>query len=459
VERGLRSALQIAGREPETFTLAERMERYRVPGVALAAVDDGEVSWAGGHGVAVAGGAPVHATTLFQAASISKAVSAVAVLALVEHGAIDLDADVNSQLRSWQLPASEHTAEQPVTVRHLLSHRAGTTVPGFPGYPAGTALPSAVDVLNGVNGASTPAVGSFARPGTVSQYSGGGSTIVQQLVCDVTDRPFAELVHDLVLRPLGMVDSAFDQPLARARVHRAASGHDGEGRPTPGGHHDYAELQAAGLWTTAVDLARWLIAVQSMLRGDTGGPISPETALLMVTPVDDGPFGLGPEIAGLGGDVRFGHTGSNEGFRGFAEALVERPVGGVVLTNAEGGNSLMGEVRLAFADEYEWGAVGAPPIELAEVNPDVLRSYAGRYIGPFDRPLRLVFDDGELFSPASYGRRRMLPLGATTFLDEETGATLEVHLDGERVARIGVEVGGNELMSFDPVPATAMEDQ
>lgn len=459
VELGLRSALQIAGREPETFTLAERMERYHVPGVALAAIDDGEVSWAGGYGVAVAGGAPVHATTLFQAASISKAVSAVAVLALVEHGVVDLDADVNSQLRSWRLPESEHTTEQPVTVRHLLSHRAGTTVPGFPGYPVGTVLPSAVDVLSGVNGASTPAVESFARPGTVTQYSGGGSTIVQQLVTDVTGRPFADVVHELVLRPLGMVDSAFDQPLARSRAHRAASGHDGEGRPTLGGHHDYAELQAAGLWTTAVDLARWLIAVQRMVRGDTGGPISPETALMMVTPVDGGPFGLGPEIAGSGSDVRFGHTGSNEGFRGFAEALVDRPVGGVVLANAEGGNSLMGEVRLAFAAEYGWGEVGAPPIELAEVDPTVLHSYAGRYVGPFDRPLRLVFDDGELFSPASYGRRRMLPLGPTTFLDEETGATLEVHVDGQHVTRIGVEVGGNELMSFDPVTTNEAEGQ
>ena len=450
--------LQIAGRSPDTFTLEERMARYHVPGVALAVIDDGEVSWASGYGEVVHGGSAVHATTLFQAASISKAVAAVAVLALVEHGTIDLDADVNSQLRSWRLPDSEHTVEQPVTVRHLLSHRAGTTVPGFPGYPAGSSLPSALDVLSGENGASTPAVESFARPGTVTQYSGGGSTIVQQLVCDVTGRPFAGVVHDLVLRPLGMVDSAYDQPIAVHRARRSASGHDGEGRPTPGGHHGYAELQAAGLWTTVIDLARWLSAVQSIVGGERGGPISPETARLMVTPVDGGPFGLGPEIAGSGADLRFGHTGSNEGFRGFAEALVERPIGGVVLANAEGGTSLMGEVRLAFADEYGWGDVGAPPIELADVDPTVLSSYAGRYVGPFDRPLRLVFDDGELFSPASYGRRRMLPLGATTFLDEETGATLEVHLDGDRVERIGVEVGGNELMSFDPVSTTATEE-
>lgn len=452
VEGGLRSVLQIAGREPLRHSLAERMERYQVPGVSLAVVDDGEVSWASGYGRVVAGGAEVHATTLFQAASISKAVSAVAVLALAEHGDIDLDADVNSQLRSWRLPESEHTGSSPVTVRRLLCHRAGTTVPGFPGYPVGEEVPSIIDVLNGGDGVRTDPVRSFCAPGTLSQYSGGGTSIVQLLVCDVTGRDFGELVADLVLRPFGMVDSAFDQPLAPARRRRAAHGHDGNGSPVPGGHHVYPELQAAGLWTTAVDLARWLVAVQQLAAGErTDGPISSAMAREMVTPVEGGPFGLGPEISGPAADRRFGHTGSNEGFRGFAEALVERPVGGVLLANAEGGTSLMGEVRLALADEYGWGDVAAPPIELVDVDPVDLERYAGRYRGPFDRPFRLVHDGGELFSPAPYGRRMLLPLGPTTFLDEETGATLQVHVDDRRVVRIGVEVEGSEIMSFDPV--------
>jgi hypothetical protein len=213
----------------------------------------------------------------------------------------------------------------------------------------------------------------------------------------------------------------------------------------------YPELQAAGLWTTVVDLARWIIGVQGILGGRRDGPISPEMARLMVTPVPGGVFGLGPEIGGEGAFRRFGHSGSNAGFRGQLDALVERPVGGVILTNAEGGNSLMGEIRLALAAEYDWGPIAPPPIHIVDVDPATLASYAGRYVGPFDRPMKLVFADGQLFSPAPYGRRRMLPLGPTTFLDEETGATLEVHRDGARVARIAVLVGDAELMSFDPV--------
>lgn len=450
VEQGLTAVLQIAGRAPEKFSLAQRMERYGVPGVALAVVDDGEVSWAGGYGVVTPGGAPVEPTTLFQAASISKAVAAVAVLGLVEDGTLSLDADVNSYLRSWHLPASEHTASQPVTIRHLLSHTAGTTVPGFPGYRFDASIPSLPEVLSGAGPANTPGVESFCAPGLVTQYSGGGTTALQLLVADVTGRDFAELVADRVLRPFGMVDSAYEQPLGANRRSSAAIAHDAMGNAVPGGFHVYPELQAAGLWTTAIDLARWIIGVQRILGGERGGPISPEMAHQMVTQVGAGPFGLGPELGGEGPLRRFGHSGGNEGFRSQMDGLVELPVGAAMLTNADAGTTLCAEIRRSVAAEYGWGEIGAPPIELAEVSADVLRSYAGRYRGPFDRPMKLEFDDGELFSPAPYGRRRMLPLGETTFLDEETGATLEVVLGDTGVARIAVLVDGSELMSFDP---------
>lgn len=455
VEHGLVAALQVEGRPVERHALADRMRRYMVPGVSIAVVDDDEVSWAGGYGIAGPDGRPVHATTLFQAASISKAVAAVGVMALVERGVLDLDLDVNRSLRSWRLPDSEHTDGRPVTLRHLLSHTAGTTVPGFPGYPTDVPMPSSVEVLSGAAGVNTPAVESFAAPGTVTQYSGGGSTVVQQLVCDVTGRDFAELMHELVLAPFGMVDSAYAQPLDPGRGARAATGHDESGTAVRGGHHVYPELQAAGLWTTAVDLARWVIGVQRALRGDDARVLSQQTAVAMTTMVGAGPFGLGPELGGDGEWRRFGHSGANEGFRCQADGLLHSPVGGVVMTNANGGTTLCAEVRRAMADTYGWGEIGAPPIRLADVPAEVLQRYTGRYEGPFGRPLRLEFGDGELFSRAPYGRRRMLPLGPTTFLDEETGATLEVHATGAGVDRIAVLVDGNELMSFVPTGATS----
>ena len=454
VERGLTAVLQVEGRDPEQFTLEQRMARYVVPGVAVAVVDDGEIAWAAGYGSRGPDAGAVQPDSLFQAASISKAVAAVAVLALVEHGTLDLDTDVNSYLHNWHLAASPHTADQPVTLRRLLSHTAGTTVPGFAGYPVGTPVPTVPQLLAGLPPANTPAVESFTPPGAVVQYSGGGSTVVQQLVADVTGRDFAELVDDLVLRPFGMADSGYLQPLPADRHARAAWAHDAAGAPVPGGFHVYPELQAAGLWTTAPDLARWLLGVQHILAGRTGGPISPETARLMTTRVAPGSFGLGPEIMGDGPLQRFGHSGANQGYKSQVDGLIARATGCAILTNGENGTTLVAEIRRAVADEYGHGPIGPDPIRLVDVDPEVLRSYTGRYAGPFDRPLKLEFDDGELFSPAPYGRRRMLPLGPTTFLDEETGAYLEVRLDGAAVRRIAVLVDGNELMAFEPLEST-----
>lgn len=451
VEHGLTAVLQVEGREPERFTLADRMTRYAVPGVAVAVVHDGEIAWAAGYGSRGPDAGAVGADSLFQAASISKAVAAVAVLALVEHGVLDLDVDINSYLRNWRLPASEFTAAQPVTLRHLLSHTAGTTVPGFAGYRIGEAVPTVPQLLAGEAPANTPAVESFAAPGAVLQYSGGGSTVVQQLVTDVTGRGFAELVDDIVLRPFAMADSGYLQPLPTERAAQAAWAHDAAGAPVPGGFHVYPELQAAGLWTTAPDLARWLLGVQRILAGRTGGPISPDTARLMVTSVAPGSFGLGPEIMGDGPLQRFGHSGANQGYKSQVDGLVTGASGCAILTNGENGTTLVAEIRRAVADEYGHGTIGPEPVRLADVDPAVLRSYTGRYAGPFDRPMKLEFADGELFSPAPYGRRRMLPLGPTTFLDEETGALLEVETDDGRVRRIAVLVDGNELMAFAPL--------
>jgi CubicO group peptidase (beta-lactamase class C family) len=454
VEHSLVPAITIAGRPAEQHRLRDRMARYAVPGVAVAVVDEGEVSWACGYGDA-GNGRAVHATTLFQAASISKAVAAVGVLALVEHGDLDLDEDVNRRLRSWRLPDSEHTVRGPVTLRHLLSHTAGTTVPGFPGYAQDALRPTVPELLSGTGAANTPAVESFAAPGALQQYSGGGTTIVQQLVSDVTDRDYAELIADLVLQPFGMVDSAYAQPLPTALVGRAAIGHDDAGRPVAGGHHVYPELQAAGLWTTAVDLARWVLGVQAILRGDRTGPISPATARLMVTAVAPGTFGLGPELGGEGADRRFGHSGSNEGFRSQVDGLVGRATGAAILTNAAGGTTLCAELRRAIAHEYGWGPMDGTAVEVAELDEGVLRPLVGRYAGPFGRPMRLELADGELFSPAPYGRRRMLPLDEHRFLDEETGAVLRIERDGARVVRIAVLVDDAELMAFEPTGSDA----
>ena len=204
--------------------LAERMEHYHVPGVSVAVIHAGRVEWARGYGKRdVESGAPVTAETLFQAASLSKGVAASVAMRLVEQGKLSLDEDVNAKLRSWKVPDNEFTKTEKVTLRRLLSHNAGLTVHGFPGYAQGAAMPALVQLLDGKPPANTAAVRVTKAPGSGFSYSGGGYEVMQLLLEDVTGRHFEDLARELILDPLGMKLSAYEQPLGEERARNAAS--------------------------------------------------------------------------------------------------------------------------------------------------------------------------------------------------------------------------------------------
>jgi CubicO group peptidase (beta-lactamase class C family) len=320
-------------------------------------IEDFRIAWAKGYGYADAGAAePATAETLFQAASISKPVAAVAALRAWEAGLLALDDDVNALLTSWKIPANEWTGRRKVTPRALLSHTAGTTVHGFPGYRPGDALPSVTQILDGRAPANTPAVVVDMEPATRSRYSGGGYVVLQLLLADVLGRPFPALVEDRVLGPLGMTASTFEPPPAPGR--RAARAHDfrGEGLDAP--WHLHPELAAAGLWTTASDLARFAVAVQRAVRGDAGAILSQATAREMLTPVAGGEFGLGFAVSRLGESWYFGHGGANRGFR--AELLAHRDsgYGAAIMTNGDNGALVIDEMFRRIAKAYRWDVGG-----------------------------------------------------------------------------------------------------
>ena len=215
VERGLTSAVVLAGTPAAPRTIDAEMNRLHVHGVSVAVLHGGAIDWSKGYGVTRLDGPPVTADTLFQAGSISKPVTALAALRLVARHRLTLDGDVNDTLVGWHLPTP---AGQHVTLRQLLSHTAGTTVHGFPGYAAGVPVPSVDDVLAGRPPANTQGVVVDTAPGTAWRYSGGGYTVVQKLIGDVTGLPFAQVLRDEVLRPAGMTHSSFAQPLDAASL-------------------------------------------------------------------------------------------------------------------------------------------------------------------------------------------------------------------------------------------------
>jgi CubicO group peptidase (beta-lactamase class C family) len=236
LQSGLQPAVRMRGESPSLTPLADRMAELKVPGLSIAVIHQGKIDWARGFGVTATGGAAVTADTLFQAASISKPVFALAVLRLTEQGKLDLNTDVNRYLKSWKVPENEFTRTSKVTLRGILSHSAGLTVHGFPGYASDETLPDVVQILDGKPPANTPPIRVDVVPGTLSRYSGGGYVVAQQVLMDVTGSPFPKLLQDMVLRPLGMSHSTYEQPLPANRRGEVALPYRTDGTPVKGGH-------------------------------------------------------------------------------------------------------------------------------------------------------------------------------------------------------------------------------
>ncbi len=375
LQAGLVPPVLVRGEAPAMPTLAARMVELNVPGVSIAVIHDGHIEWARGFGVASEAGPQVTANTLFQAASISKPVFALGVLHLVDAGKVKLDTSVSEYLRSWKLPENEFTAKSPVTLRRLLSHSAGTTVHGFPGYASNAPVPTLVQLLDGIAPANTAPVRVDIASGSRYRYSGGGYEVAQQVVMDVTQMPLPKLMQEIVLGPLGMNQSTFEQPLPRERRSRVAQPHRRDGQPVAGGPHTYPEMAAAGLWTTPSDLARYALGVQAALAGRSK-IITAATAREMLTPVIENQA-IGPQVGGGAGRY-FMHNGGNEGYRCVLVAYTDGE-GAVVMTNGDRGGELMGEVIRTIAHIYQWPDFAPPERAVANIDPELLNRFGGAY--------------------------------------------------------------------------------
>jgi CubicO group peptidase (beta-lactamase class C family) len=370
-------ATLVRGEPIATAKLADRMAALHVPGVSIAVIHDGKIEWARGFGVTSIGGPPVTPDTLFQAASISKPVAAMAVLRLVQSGKLSLDANVNDYLKTWKLPASSFTGQIKVTIRELLTHTAGLTVHGFAGYASDAQLPTLVQVLNGEKPANSAPIRVDTEPGTIWRYSGGGYVVAQQLLQDVTGEPFPKLMHDTVLEPIGMTRSTYEQPLPKNRLAEVATPYRDDGRPVPGGPHVYPEMAPAGLWTTPSDLARYAIEVQKSLVGTSNRVLSAVMVRQMLTPGLNHQ-GLGPQVSGSEKHPYFTHGGANEGYRCNLLAYNDGD-GVVIMTNGDNGGQLASELQRSVAYEYGWPDFRPVEHTVTQVDTKTLGAYAGVY--------------------------------------------------------------------------------
>ncbi|HYI02247.1 serine hydrolase [Hyalangium sp.] len=364
----------LPGEELINMSLQHWMELYKIPGLSVAVFDKNALVWAKAYGVKQAGGSdPVTIDTLFQAASISKPVTALAVMRHVEQGRWSLDANINEKLISWKVPDNEFTKEQKVTLRRLLSHSAGLTVHGFPGYAVNEPRPTVQQILDGEKPANTAPVRVDIIPGTKTRYSGGGTTVVQLMMVDQLKKPFPQIMRETVLAPLGLKHSTYEQPLPPALATMAATGTRGTGQSIDGGWHIYPEMGAAGLWTTPSDLASIAIEVSKARVGKSSRLLSQATVKQMLTKQSEA-FGIGFQLES--GTDRFGHGGANEGFRSILIAFADSGSGVAIMANSDNGSMLFDRLAASVAAEYGWKTPASDP-ESPQVTVDLLARLKG----------------------------------------------------------------------------------
>ena len=343
--------ITIGGLE-RTLSLEEAKAALNIPSVSLALIDRDSIAFARAYGE--------NATpnTLYQAASLSKFVVAVGAMRLVDQKKLALDEDVNAGLTSWKVPTNGFDKTHPVTLRGLLSMTAGIGVPGFLGYAVDAPLPNLTQILYGVPPANSPPITVIAEPGSKYAYSGGSYEIAEALMIDIAQAPFPDLMDRLVLKPAGMSNSTFAQPLPHERETQAVMGHLADGKEVLGGWHVFPEHAAAGLWSTPTDLANLLLAISRSWRGASSLFLLPETVRGMLTPQNGGPYGLGAAIATSNGSLILMKRGQNIGYQAYLILLPGEGQGMVVMTNSDNGSILAEALIRRAAELYGWPKLG-----------------------------------------------------------------------------------------------------
>ena len=340
--------------EERHVSLDEALKLLNIPSASLALIDEGRIAFASAYGK------DATPDTVYQAASLSKFVAAIGAMRLVEDGTLNLDQDVNDKLTSWRVPGNAFVATHKVTLRGLLSMTGGIGVPGFLGYEAGAPLPTLGQILDGAPPANSPPVTVIAVPSSAYHYSGGGYEIAEALMQDATGKPFPQFMQDLVLGPMGMAASSFDQPPGAAFVANAASGHFGDGTELPGRWHVFPEHAAAGLWSTPTDLAKLLVELADVWQGLSSIFLRRQTLEEMLTPQNGGPYGLGAAIAGEGASLVLMKRGQNVGYQGYLILYPASGQGMVVMTNSDNGSKLAEALIKRAASAYGWPEL--PPL-------------------------------------------------------------------------------------------------
>lgn len=420
IESKLIPAVIIEDSVSNGYSIEEQMEKYKVPAVSVAAFKDGEIIWAKAYGLKNSTGQDkTDKDTKFQAASISKPVTSVGVLKLIETYGLDLDADVNGYLKSWKVP-EKFTQNEKVTLRRLLSHTSGTNLGGFQGYGKSDSIPDILGVIEGKG--NSPQVKIDTVPGSTFSYSGGGYAILQLLIEDVSGKSFENYFQEEIFRPLNMTNSTFEQ----FPKDDVALAHTKDGKPHPDGWLVHPELAAAGLWTTPSDLAKFCVAIENGYHENSSALLSKKMVDNMLAPVKN--WGLGVGLRGENDKTYFFHGGANPGsFKCLMVDFFKKRTGLVVMTNGENGDKVHDDILRSFDNFFGLNSFNPKYIKPIQLTDEQLAKLTGKYqyreMGEYF--LEVLIDDSKrivLYDPNDETKHTYVPLSKTKFVDVQSGS-------------------------------------
>jgi len=392
LENGIRGKVKFID-EPEILTsISDQMMAYNIPALSLAVINQGEIEWAEVYqNPNFSGEQTLDNTSIFQAASLSKPVTFMAALRMYTAGEIDLDENIQNYLKDYQLPDGKQTAENPVTFRNIFSHTSGISPGGYQGYDRSQPMPTDIDILRGSEGVNTPAIEVIAPPNERLSYSGGGYTLAELALQDYYDDSFVNIMHKWILEPAGMSNSEFTQPLPSSDSLRVAKGHTFSGEMVESGWRNHPEQAAAGLWSNASDLAKFLIEIYRAYHGKSAIFNQDEIATILSQERDGHVYGF--IVNRTEDDITITHYGGNMGYRtGMTISLINGK-GLVYLTNSDNGGLLGNELLLSASQIYGWSDFKQENVYRKEVSDDILKGLAGKYMWNKQIPLSITYND------------------------------------------------------------------
>lgn len=399
------------------WNLEKQMQKYNVAGLSMAVIHNYEVDWAKGYGITGSSESPqVSEQTVFQAASMSKFVNAVALMKLMEWKELNLDEDINNYLTSWEFPYTKTFNENTITIRQLLSHTAGLSTHGFKGYKNPNKLPTLIQTLEGSKPANSLKVEQIQLPHQAFKYSGGGTLISQLILMSNTDASYEDFVHENIFRPLGMNHSYYSIEFEKYPID-LAFGHKGNGKTLKQKYNVYPESAAAGLWTTPTDLAKLIIDIQRALKTEPSQILSLQSMKELTKPtLNKSNAALGLFLQLEDGELCLQHSGANRGFRGKLYFGAESGNGVVIMVNGTN-TTIIEEVIRSVALVYNWAGfkklVVTPELNLTNLD---LSQYKGKYVLD-KREVEISLKKGQLiFSEKGKWSSHLTPLSSSTFL-------------------------------------------